>query len=457
MSRCSREAVLTAWVVGMCVATVQGGALAATSAVSEPTVVRIAQGSPALTLDQVVATVLAKNPQVTAAQEGVFAAEQRLVQANAGFLPTVSAVGTAGYGTATGTATVLGPPTSDPRSSGSVSINGGVALYDNGRTRIALDQAQANLAAAQALFRQTAQDVALSGASAFFNVLKAQQLTTVRAAQLEKAEGQLKQAQAQVRAGTAAQADVLQAQAQVAQAQVDLLAARSQIETTKGLLRSVLAMDLFAPLEVQDPASPPPAVTLATEAAVREAEANRPEIAKAVADIAASTAALALAYSNTGFQVSVGLNGTYVISSTTPGLTNTTGWTLGGTISFPLFDGGRGEAAIKEAEANLRAAQAKAEGIRISVRQDAYQAILAAIQARANLEATQSAQAASEAALQAAEGRYRAGVGTILEVTTARAQAAQAEVNAITARYDQQAALATLRHALGRPIVGGSV
>jgi outer membrane protein len=137
-------------------------------------------------------------------------------------------------------------------------------------------------------------------------------------------------------------------------------------------------------------------------------------------------------------------------------LTNTTGWTLGATISFPLFDGGRVEAAIKEAEANLRAAQAKAEGVRISVRQDAYQAILAAIQTRANLEATQSAQAAADAALQAAEGRYRAGVGTILEVTTARAQAAQAEVNAITARYDQQAALATLRHALGRPIVGGS-
>ncbi len=457
MSRFSRTSVLIAWVVGVYVATAQGGAMAATSAVSEPTVVRIAQATPALTLDQVVATVLAKNPQVTAAQEGVLAAEQRLALANAGFLPTVSAVGTASYGTATGTATVMGPPTSDPRSNGSVSINGTVALYDNGRTRIALDQAQANLAAAHAMFRQTAQDVALSGASAFFNVLKAQQLATVRAAQLEKAEGQLKQAQAQVRAGTAPQADVLQAQAQVAQAQVDLLAARSQIETTKGLLRSVLAMDLFAPVEVQDPASQPAAITLAAEAAVREAEANRPEIAKAVADIAASTATLALAFANTGFQVSVGLNGAYVISSTTPGLTNTTGWALSATVSFPFFDGGRGEAAIKEAEANLRAAQAKAEAVRISVRQDAYQAILAAIQARANLEATQSAQAAAEAALQAAEGRYRAGVGTILEVTTARAQAAQAEVNAITARYDQQAALATLRHALGRPIVGGTI
>jgi len=438
------------WLVSLCVALTHGIAIAATGPVNSGAV-RVAQGS-ALTLEQVVATVLAKNPQVTAAQEAVVAAEQRLAQANAGLALGVSAVGTASYGTST----TVGPPV-DPRSTGSAAITGTVPLYDNGRTRIATDQARANLTAAQALARQTAQDVALSGATSFFNVLKAQQLATVRAAQLEKAVGQLNQAQAQVRAGTAAQADVLQAQAQVAQAQVDLLAARSQIETTKGLLRSVLAMDLFAPLDVQEPAGQPAPLTLATEDAVREAEANRPEIVKAVADIAANNAALALAYANTGFQVTVGLNGTYTITSTSPGLTATTGWSLGATVTFPIFDGGRGEATIKEAEANLRAAQAKGESARLSVRQDAYQAVLAAVQARANLEATQTAQAAADAALQAAEGRYRAGVGTILEVTTARAQTAQAEVNAITARYDQQAALATLRHALGRSIVGGTV
>lgn len=456
MSHRSRWSVLVALFVGLCVAIGQGVALAdpATRTLTSA-VVRTAQATPALTLEGVVTTALSNNPQVTAAQEAVVAAEQRLIQAGAGYVPAVSVTGTTSYGTAATTAT--GTPTSDPRSTSTVSLTSTLTMYDNGKTHGAVDQAQANLAGAQATLRQTAQDIALSAGTAFFNVLKAQQVATVRAAQLEKAQGQLQLSQAQVRAGTAAEADIIQAQAQVAQAEVDLLAARSQIETTKGILRGVLAMDLFTQVEVQEPAFQPAAITLTAEAVVKEAEENRAEIAKAVADIRASTAALAIAFANAGFQVTAGLNGAYVISSTAPGLTNSTAWALSATVSFPLFDGGRGEALIKEAEANLRAAQAKAETVRISIRQDAYQAVLAAVQARANLEATATAQTAADAALRVAEGRYRAGVGTILEVTTSRALAAQAEVNAITARYDQQAALANLRHALGRPIVGGTL
>ncbi len=455
--------LLAVAMAGLCLGGMPGiarGALApGTSSGSSVVLTAQAPSSP-LTFEQAVATAVGKNPQVTAAQEAVTAAEQRLLQASGGHMPTVSVTGTTGYGTASvggSSSTVQVPPTSEPRSTGSVSVTGTLVLYDNGRTQIAIDQARANLTAAQATLQQTGQDVALAASTAFFSVLKAQQLATVRAAQLEKAQGQLQQSQAQVRAGTAAEADVIQAQAQVAQAQVDLLAARSQIETTKGTLRSVLAIDLFAPIDVQDPATQPPAIALTADAAVREAEANRPEIAKAAADVQASTALLALAYASTGFQISFGLNGGYVVTSTTPGLSNTTSWALTATVSFPLFDGGKGEAQIKEAQANLRAAQAKAEAVHLSIRQDAYQAMLTAVQARANVDATAVAQTAAAAALQVAEGRYRAGVGTILEVTTARALAAQAEVNAITARYDQLAALATLRHALGRPLVGGQL
>lgn len=441
--------------------TVQAASAASPAPPSAP-LASTAQAAPALSFEQVVSGAQTKNPQVSAAREAVVAAEQRVLQAAAGSFPTVSAVGSGSYGTASQSqgagSQQFVPPTSDPRATASVAINGALPLYDNGRTRITVDQAQATLAAARAALRQASQDIGLSASTAFFNVLKAQQVATVRAAQLEKAEGQLRQSQAQVRAGTAAQADVLQTQAQVAQAQVDLLAARSQIELNKGALRSVLAMDVLAPVEVQDPTPVMlTAISIAADAAVKEAEANRPEIAKALADIQANTAALALAYSGSGLQVSVGLNGSYTILTTAASGAGSVGWAVTATLTFPIFDGGRTEAVIKEAQANLHAAESRADSVRLTIRQDAYQAYLTAVQARANLAATQAAQDAAAAALQASEGRYRAGVGTILEVTTARAQAAQAEVNAITARYDQQAALATLRHALGRSIVGGTL
>ncbi len=457
MIRSSRPLMLAAAVLGLCLLSTQGVARANLPAVPPTAGPAIAQSAPpapsSLTLEAAVRTAVSRNPQVIAAQESVVAAEQHLIVARAGHLPTVAVTGTTSYGTAT----VTGPPLSEPRSTGTISITGSLPIYDNGRTQIAIDQAEAALASTRALLRQTQQDVALSAAMAFFNVLKAQRIATSRQVQLDKAQQQLEQSQAQARAGTAAQADVIQAQAQVAQARVDLLSAQSQIEITKAAVRGVLAMDLLVPLELQEPVVLPAGFTLAADAAVKEAVESRPEIAKAAADVHASVANLALAYANAGFQVTVGVNTNYAVTSTAPGTTNTTAWAISATLSLPIFDGGKGAASINEAQATLAATQAKAEATRLSIRQDAYQAYLTAVQATANLDATQAAQAAADEALRVAEGRYRAGVGTILEVTTARAQAAQAELNAISGRYDYQASLATLRHALGRPITGGSL
>jgi outer membrane protein TolC len=328
---------------------------------------------------------------------------------------------------------------------------------DGGKTFAAVAQAEAAVALAEATLRQTRQDIALAASNDFFGVLKAERLTSVRDAQLAQAQAQLAQAEAQFRAGTAAQADVIQARAQVAQAQVDLLAARNQVDTSRVALRGVLALDVQAPLELQEAPAPPSAVAFTADAAIQEALRSRPEIAAAVASVQSSQGALDLAVVNAGVQVSVGVNTSYVPYSTNASATNATSYAVTATVSLPLFDSGKGEAGITAARANLGAAQAKLEQARLTVRQDAYQAYLAAVQGAANVDATAAAQRAASEALRVAEGRYQAGVATIVEVTTSRATAAQAEVNAVNARYDYEAALATLRHALGRPIGGGTL
>ncbi len=449
MSR-ARAFQVAVHVLVLCLAGSLGSALAAPDSV------------PPLTLDQAMRGALARNPQVTAAQEAMAAALQGVTLARAGLAPTVLAAGTTSYGTAAtgGSATsstttqVVTPVPTSPASSASVTLTATLPLYDGGHTRVAVEQAEATVAAAEATLRQTQQDIALSTAQAFLGVLKAERIATVREAQLAQAEAQLAQAQAQVRAGVAAQADVIQAQAQLAQAQVDLLGARAQIETAKVGLRGVLALDILASIEVQEPPTPPASVAMTPKGAVEEAEKHRPEIAAAAAAVQENAAAVELAYLNAGVQVNVGLNTTYVPASTTALTNNSASWLLTTTLSLPLYDGGKAQAGIDQAKANFRAAQAKLEAARQSVRQDAVQANLAAVQAAANVEATRAAAAAATEALRVAEGRYRAGVAAILEVTTARTQAAQAEVNAVTARYDYETALAALRHAVGGRTLG---
>ncbi len=412
--------------------------------------------APVLTLDDAVRAALARNPQILAAREAVTAAQENVVVARTGFLPTVSATGTGAAGTASTSVTSSGqppPPLFPPTTTGSVSLAATLPLFDGGRTRAAVLQAASQVASAEGAFRQAQQDVALQAATAFLSVLKAERLAAVREQQLTQAQAQLAQSQAQVRAGVAAQADVIQVLAQVAQAQVDLLAARAQIATTKAALQSAIAEDAAAPVEVQEPPAPAAAVGISADAVLQAAEANRPEIAKARAAIQSGQAALDQAYVSAGPQVSVGANAGYTPFSTSAVLNNSTSYGLTATVALPLYDAGKGHAEISAAQAGLRSAQAQFESARLAVRQDAYQAYLAAVQAAANLAATQAARAAAQEALRVADGRYRAGVGTIVEVITARTQAVQAEVNATSALYDYETALATLRHAEGISIL----
>ncbi|HLJ61145.1 MAG TPA: TolC family protein [bacterium] len=436
-----------------------GGIALAASAPAGPTSAQgqapSAPAGPALTLDQAIQQALAQNPQVTAAQQALAAAQQGITIARTGLEPTVSLNGSGNYGTTSGTtvtSTGVAQVLPSVQGTGSVSFVGSVPLFDGGRTSAEVGSATAGVAIAEAALRLTQQSIALQTATAFFNVLSAEKLTDVRQAQLKQNQDQLAQTQAQVKAGVAAQSDVIQVQSQVAQAQVNLLSAQAQIATSKAALQALLAADVAGAVEVQAPAAPPAAVAGSGATAVQQALANRPEVAQAQAQVQSAQSGLDLARVNAGPQMSLSINTTYTPASTNSNLTNNVGYGLGGTVSLPLYDSGKGRAEVQQAQATLQSAQASLSAAQLSVRQDAYQAYLNAVQAAANLTATATAAAAADAALQVAQGQYRAGVGTILNVTTAEANAAQADVNAVSAVYSYQTALATLLHAEGLPI-----
>ena len=404
------------------------------------------------TLAQAVQSTLTRNPQIVAAQQSLEAAQQGVAQARAGYGPSVSV-------NANGTAGATNAPVSSaltsPTATGTAGIAGTITVFDNGRTKALVESAQAGVASAQAALKQTQQDLALQAAAQFFTVLSSEGVADAQQQVLAQAQAQLALVQAQVRAGVAPQADVIQAQAQVAQAQVSVLNAGAQILTTKASLASTMGIDTTTPIEVASPTVPSPQLSVTSDQVIAAALRNRPEIAKANAAVQAAQAGLDTAYVNAGPQVSIGLGAGYTPASTEPALNNTASYGLTGTISLPLFDSGRGRAEIAGAQATLKGAQASLSSTILSIRQDAYQSYLGAVQAAANVTATQAAKAAADQALSVAQGQYRAGVGTIIAVIQAQTTAAQADVNAASAVYSYESALATLQHAQGAPIVAG--
>jgi outer membrane protein len=116
----------------------------------------------------------------------------------------------------------------------------------------------------------------------------------------------------------------------------------------------------------------------------------------------------------------------------------------------PLFQGLGTTYALRQAKANLRAAQANTEVLTLDITREVEQSCLDVNAAREVIRATRKAREAAAENLRLAAGRYKTGVGNIIEVTDAQVQFAQSDLNYVRALYDYKVAEARLDKAVGK-------
>ena len=433
---------MNVWTAGLIIAVIASSTVATSVDQAD------AQAAP-VTMRAAVDAALSQHPFVAAAQQALAAAQARLAQAQAGQNIHVVLSAGSSYGNAVSTGGVITTGPSSTSSSAAVSASLQIV---NEQIRYQVRQAEAAVASAQAALAQVQQITGLTAAQAYFTVLRTQAVVTTREAAVAQAEAQVRQAQAQVRAGIAARADVLQAQASLAAAQVDLIAARNQVETALAGLRAAMGMRLTDEVNVAPPAAPP-VVPLSREQALAGAS-DRPEVGGAHANVAGAQAALALAEVQARPLLTVATSSSYYVWKDPAASSNDVVWSIGATVTYSLIDGGQAQAAVAEARANLAGAQAKEVLALQSAQVDAVNAWLSLQDALARVGATRASEAAAAEALRAAEGRYQAGVGTIVEVLTARTAFQSASLSRIQAEFDVQSAVVQLRYTIGRSVVG---
>ena len=86
----------------------------------------------------------------------------------------------------------------------------------------------------------------------------------------------------------------------------------------------------------------------------------------------------------------------------------------------------------------------------LDIAKEVEQSYLDVKAAREVIRATKKAREAAAENLRLAMGRYKSGVGNIIEVTDAQVQFAQADLNYVRALYDFKVAEAKLDKAVGR-------
>jgi outer membrane protein len=415
-----------------------------------------------LSAEEAVRIALRHQPNLTVAASNVEAARGRVQQSRSALRPslgvstgytrteTLASAGGGGGGTSGsgGTGGTVGTGGAFSSSGFTASATVRQLLFDFYHTRESVRQASQQEVAAGHNLSRVQLDTALQVKQAFYAYVQANRLIGANESDLRSRESQRALAQARLTAGLGLPSDVVRAQTAVADATLSLNLAQNSASLARMNLALLMGLDPRTPLVAGEAGEPEPA-SLELPDLVRTALRQRPDVLQALALVSAAEHGVKAASSTDApaisFSASLGSRGTSFL----PG--NDTA-SLGVSVAWTPFDSGLTAGRTREARAGATAAQAQLESTRLGVTSDVSQAYVNLRTAEQRVVTADSEVANAQEGARLAEGRYRSGVGTFLDVIDAQAALLTAQTNRINAQTSVDQARAALSHALGAPV-----
>ncbi len=401
-----------------------------------------------LTLTAAVDLALCRNPTTRAAWAAARQQAAAFGNAKSAWLPTVSVTGseTRTYGNHVD---VSGALDSAPQDSHDAALNLNWTLYDFGNRSARIKSARLLLDAAAASVDSASQQTVFAVVQGYFGVVAADatqlsaQATTVTAAR------SLEIARALRSGGVASLSDVLQSETAYDTAVLGQIQADAAARSARGTLAVVLGAPADTQFTLAADAVPAevPMLTERMSDLMAEASRQRPDLAAALAqrDAAAANVTVARALG----RPSISVQGGRSVADTT-GVASQNYNQVGIYLTVPIFSGFSVAYGVRQAQALLEASEVSVEQARLTVSLSVWNAYYALDSENQQLTATATLIKTAQDNEQVAQGRYKSGVGTIVDVLTAQSAASSARLLRISAEYGWQVARAQLTLALGR-------
>jgi outer membrane protein len=423
-----------------------------------PHAVGAAEGQKSLNLKEAIGIALKMHPSVKQFQETVTAAQAGIGVSRAALLPQVNFQSDYFYGnafarSARGTAEITAP--------GAVSQSIGITpqtsnfyihrfavnqlLYDFGKTPNLVAGSRASFNQAREDYSNTRQQVVLDARTAYFGLLAAQRALKVQEDTVIQNQDLVKQAQGFYQVGLKAKIDVTKAEANLYDAEAGLIKAKNAVDLARVTLMNALGLKAFPYTKVEDVLEVTYEVPSLSELKA-QAMQQRPDLLKNRYQQDFNQAALKVAQA--GYYPAFTSTAAYGWQGADYPLPSN--WWVGAGVTFPLFEGWSTTYNVQQAKANIRSTEANAEVVRQNIVKEVEQAYLDLIASRELIRATAKAREAAQENWRLAQGRYKAGVGTIIEVTDAQVQFSQADLKFVQALYDYRVFEARLDKAVGR-------
>lgn len=397
----------------------------------------------ALTLADVADVSLCNNPQTNEVWASARIQAAQLGVAKSAYLPLVTDTVGSNVG-------VLSPQLasrSNPNMTASNNLVASYLLYDFGNRKANLENARQLLLAASATQSSTVQNILLTTIVSYYQV-QANIAALAAAREAERAgEESFKAANARYTAGVATPADKLQAQTAYAQLTLQRITIEGNLKIAYGNLANIMGLPANRSILLANSASEaPPNILEDVQLFIEQAGQRRPDLVASEAQVKAAEASIDASKAAAKPTISIGVSNSLQDGSQLAGNSATT---LGVTVAIPIFAGYAPTYRIRAAEATADFRAAQRDRLRLQISLDvwsAYQNLRTALQ---SMTASKTLLESAEQSYRVALGRYKAGVGNIIDTLNAQSALASARQQNIQAGLNSNVARATLAQAMG--------
>lgn len=417
-----------------------------------------------LTLEEVIELAYRNNPDLQTALLELEQSQAALREAQATRFPTVTVNGfLQGQNTTSstfvpGSGPSLGSVATDESlgAVGSAQIDATYNVFSSGGRSASIKAAEEQVRFSELEVERRREELRINTANEYYDLQEAIEAIRINQAFLNEAERNLRDTTLREEQGVGTQFDVLRAEVQVANARQDLVNAQASREIAQRTLTARLNVPPSVTIKTAPVSVPPLEISiddvvekwpLTLEASIVLAYQNRAELEQQLAQRDISEQLRRQELSVLGPQVDLFAN--YLISDT---LTTTDSFNdtyqVGVQVSMALFEGGAARARARQQELNANIAERNFEetrnGVRLAV-ENAYYALQSNF---TNIDTARVAVNQAQRALDLANLRFDAGVGTQLDILNAQSELTDAEVNLVQALVGYNRSLAELERAV---------
>jgi outer membrane protein len=371
-------------------------------------------------------------------------------------------------------------------------LNGGVQIYNAGKLKNAIEASTLSWQASEADKQNTSNDVSLSVATYYLQVLSAIEQTEIAKIQINQTKEQLAATKKRVEVGLLPELNLLELETQLANDSSTFITASSNIEQSKMALKALLNLDASKPFDIQvqsvDEIKLQSFADLQPDYVYSVASQNLPIVKAAALRVKASSknemVAKAGFYPSLSFGYNLSSNFSNVFNyisganfsgystpnASTPFVTvnsakyyiqspiytpvssqrnwsniwngwgtqvnNNFGQSFGLQMNIPIFNANQSKIAYAQAKLNYRSATLQEENTNLKLKQDIYTAYNNAVVAFNKLAATQKALTSAEKTYQFATKRYDLGLLGTIELLNNQNNYLKAKVNYKSAQYE---------------------